>query len=550
MKKFVIGVDFGTDTCRALVVDSADGREISSAVHAYPRWKQALFCDAQAQRYRQHPLDYIESLEGAVRAAVQAIPEEDKGEICALAIDTTGSTPVLTDQEGQPLALQARFAQEPDAMFVLWKDHTAIREAEEINRAAALAPEDYTRFSGGKYSAEWLWAKVLHILRTNPVVAEAAYACVEHCDWMSALLTGQTQPLHMKRGRCVAGHKGLWHASWGGWPPASFFEGLHPGMGRFVEAMSAQTYTAEQKAGHLCQTWAARLGLPEGIPIAMGALDAHIGAIGAGVAPDVLVRIMGTSTCDIVVTPPDLLGSRAVQGICGQVDGSVLPGLVGMEAGQSAFGDVYAWFRDLLLWPIKEFMPEQNQWAEALIPRLSERAARLSPSDSAVLALDWLNGRRTPDANQMLSGALTGLTLGTTAPMIFRALVEATAYGSYAIVQRFVREQVSIRSIRAIGGIAVKSPFVMQVLSDVLGMPIQVVKYAQTCALGAAMCAAAAAGIYPTLREAQQAMGVQDTVDYVPDAARHAHYTHIYARYKALGTFIEASSTFIDESKL
>lgn len=538
MRKYVIGIDYGTDSCRALVVDSENGREIASAVCHYPRWKKGLYCDARSQRYRQHPLDYTESLEKAVREALAAISAEMPGEICALAFDTTGSTPVLTDAQGTPLALTARFAGEPDAMFVLWKDHTAIPEAAEINAAAKKADTDYTLYSGGIYSAEWAWAKVLHILKTNPAVADAAYAWVEHCDWMCALLTGNTRPEELLRSRCAAGHKGLWHAAWGGWPPAAFFDGLRPGLGRFAERMSPETHTAERIAGGLCGEWAARLGLPEGIPVAVGAVDAHIGAVGAGIRPGVLTRIMGTSTCDIVVAPAGKLDG-AVRGICGQVDGSVLPGYVGMEAGQSAFGDVYAWFRDLLMWPVRELLPERADLAEDVIPRLSQQAVAIDPRESSVLALDWLNGRRTPDANQLLTGALTGLTLGTSAPMIFRALVEATAFGSRAIAERFTGEGVEIRSILAIGGIAVKSPFVMQTLSDVLGMPIRVVRYDQTCALGAAMCAAVAAGIYPTLEAAQAAMGVGEYVDYTLDPERRAFYEKQYERYTALGRFME-----------
>ena len=538
MRKYVIGIDYGTDSCRALVVDSANGREAASAVCPYPRWKKGLYCDARGQRYRQHPLDYTESLETAVRGAVAAIPADRPGEICALAFDTTGSTPVLTDAAGTPLALLPRFAEEPDAMFVLWKDHTAIREAAEINAAARRSDTDYTRYSGGIYSAEWVWSKVLHILKTNPSVAEAAYAWVEHCDWMCALLTGNTRPEKVLRSRCAAGHKRLWHAAWGGWPPAEFLDGLRPGLGRFAQRMSSETHTAERSAGGLCGEWAARLGLPAGIPVAVGAIDAHIGAVGAGIRPGVLTRIMGTSTCDIVVCPAEKLGG-AVRGICGQVDGSVLPGCVGMEAGQSAFGDVYAWFRDLLMWPVRELLPGRDDLSEEIIPRLGERAALVDPRESSVLALDWLNGRRTPDANPLLTGALTGLTLGTSAPMIFRALVEATAYGSRAIAERFTGEGVEIRSILAIGGIAVKSPFVMQTLSDVLGMPIRVVGYAQTCALGAAMCAAVAAGIHPTVGEAQAAMSVREYVDYVPDPERRAYYERQYERYAALGRFVE-----------
>lgn len=539
MRDYVIGIDYGTDSCRALIVDSANGREAASAVCRYPRWAEGLYCDPRSGRYRQHPLDYLESLERTVREALAAIPADRPGTVRALAFDTTGSTPALTDERGVPLALTPRFAEDPDAMFVLWKDHTAVREAERINAAARRAETDYTRYSGGVYSAEWVWAKTIHLLESNPAVADAAYAWIEHCDYMSALLTGRTEPEKVLRSRCAAGHKGLWHASWGGWPPASFLDGLHPGLSRFAARMAAETHTAEQPAGRLCGEWARRLGLPEGIPVAVGAIDAHLGAVGAGIRPGVLTRIMGTSTCDIVVAPADRFGERAVRGICGQVDGSVLPGRIGMEAGQAAFGDAYAWLRDLLMWTVREFLPERGDLRDAVLPRLGDRAARIDPEESSVLALDWLNGRRTPDADPLLTGALTGLTLGVSAPMLYRALVEATAFGSRAIAERFVREGVEIRSILAVGGIAEKSPFVMQTLSDVMGVPIRVVRYGQTCALGAAMCAAVAAGIHPTLEAAQEAMGATSFDDYRPDPSRRTHYEKQYRRYAALGRMIE-----------
>lgn len=538
-RKYVIGVDYGTDSCRVLIVDGLDGQEIASAVSFYPRWKQGLYCDARSQRYRQHPLDYLETLEDAVRKAVASVPEDQSWEISALAFDTTGSTPVLTNRDGVPLSLTPAFAEEPDAMFVLWKDHTAIREAEQINAMARASATDYTCYSGGIYSAEWVWAKVLHILKTNPKVARNAYAWIEHCDWMGALLTGRLQPELVSRGRCAAGHKGLWHSSWGGWPPASFFDALLPGAGRYVERMASDTHTAEEIVGGLCPEWADRLGLPEGIPVAVGAIDAHMGAVGAGIRPGVLTRIMGTSTCDIAVCPVEEIGDRPIRGICGQVNGSVLPVFVGLEAGQSAFGDVYAWFCDLLMWPIRELSLGNEELVPVIISRLSEQAGTIHPEESSLMALDWLNGRRTPDANQLLQGAITGLTLGTSAPMIFRALIEATAFGSRAIVDRFIREGVDIQSILAVGGVAVKSPVVMQILSDVLGMPIRVVKNGQTCALGAAMCAAVAAGIHSSVEQAQDAMGIKEYVDYVPNVEYRGLYDRQYARYLDLGHFVE-----------
>lgn len=538
-KRYVIGVDYGTDSCRVLIVDGSDGRELASAVSLYSRWKKGLYCDAQNQRYRQHPLDYLEALEDAVHRALTSVPEDLSGKIGALAFDTTGSTPVLTDRAGVPLSLTPAFSEDPDAMFILWKDHTAIREAEQINVLAKAGPIDYTCYSGGIYSAEWVWAKVLHILNTNPKVAHKAYAWIEHCDWMGAVLTGRIQPEQVLRGRCAAGHKGLWNSSWGGWPPASFFDKLFPGAGRYAEHMSNDTHTAEEIVGGLCPEWAKRLGLSEGIPVAVGAIDAHMGAVGAGIRPGVLTRIMGTSTCDIAVCPVEEIGNRPIRGICGQVNGSVLPAFIGLEAGQSAFGDIYAWFCDLMMWPIRELSLGDDSLVTTIISRLSEQAETIRPEDSSLLALDWLNGRRTPDANQMLQGAIMGLTLGTSAPMIFRALIEASAFGSKAIVDRFIREGVFIESILAVGGVAVKSPVVMQILCDVLGMPIRVVKNKQVCALGAAMCAAVAAGIHPTLEQAQEAMGVKEYVNYTPNEAYRSLYDRQYARYLDFGCFVE-----------
>lgn len=538
--RYVIGVDFGTDSCRALVVDALTGETAASAVCAYPRWKEGLYCDPRRDSYRQHPLDYVESFETVVREALHHAGPAVAAAVCGLSFDTTASTPVLVDRDGTPLALTAGFEECPDAMFMLWKDHTARCEAAEINALAAVWETDYTAYSGGTYSAEWVWAKVLHVLRENASVRTAAWSWVEHCDWMSGLLTGNTRPETIFRSRCAAGHKAMWRAEWGGLPSAGFLARLDPLLAEFRSRLYTDTYTADTCAGTITPGFALRLGLPMHTKIGVGSVDAHVGAVGASIAPNVLTRIMGTSTCDIVVCDPAQVRQTPVRGICGQVDGSVVPGLVGFEAGQSAFGDVYAWFRNLLLWTVDEFDSARSaEIADRIIPRLSDAAAAIPVGESAVLALDWLSGRRTPDADQNLRGAICGLTLGTSAPMIFRALAEATAYGSKAIVDRYLSEGVAIRSINAIGGISRKSPFVMQTLADVLGMSIDVVDTDQACALGAAMFAAVAAGIHSDVPSAQRAMGAARGCRYLPDAGRHALYTELYARYRALGDAVE-----------
>lgn len=533
-KTYVLGIDYGTDSCRALIVDTADGCELAAAVSLYSRWSQGLYCDPQQNRYRQHPLDYIESMEQAVREVLSQVPAVVAGRIVGLCFDTTGSTPALIDATGMPLALRPEFAEDPDAMFMLWKDHTAVAEAEQITGLAKQWHTDYTAYEGGIYSSEWAWAKVLHAVRTNPAIAIAAVSWIEHCDWMPALLTGRTHAADILRSRCAAGHKGMWHESWG-WPSTEFLGVLHPALAPMREHLAPTTHTSDQNAGTLTREWAIRLGLSEGIPICVGLLDAHSGAVGACVKPYVLTRILGTSTCDILIIDPKTIAGRCIKGICGQVDGSVIPGYIGLEAGQSAFGDVYAWFREIVAWPLHHLMPAvAEELSDQIIPALSEAAAQISPTDSAPVALDWMNGRRTPYADQNLKGAIEGLTLGTSAPALFRTLVEATAFGSKAIVEHLHASGIEIHSIHALGGIAQKSPFVMQVLSDVLGMPIRVVRSGQACALGATMFAAVAARLYPSVEQAQQHMGSDFSAEYTPNPSAAAVYGQLYEKYKLL----------------
>jgi L-ribulokinase len=548
----VIGVDYGTDSVRTVIIDARTGDEISSAVFRYPRWAEGLYCDAPNNRFRQHPLDYVEGLEQTVRKALAGAPAGTAATVRGISVDTTGSTPVAVDRAGTPLALTPGFEEDPDAMFVLWKDHTAVREAADINRVAkSWGGVDYTCYEGGIYSSEWFWAKALHVLRVNPKVRDAAFSWVEHCDWIPALLSGTANPSTMKRSRCAAGHKAMWHEKFNGLPSEEFLKAVDPLLAGLRDRLYARTYTSDEVAGTLTGEWARRLGLPEGITVGVGAFDAHMGAVGGEIKPYVLTKIMGTSTCDMLVAPMDEMDATLVRGICGQVDGSIIPGMLGMEAGQSAFGDVYAWFKDVLMWPVTNIVglspaldaaTREKVLADAedrMIAELSRAAAQLPTDESGVLALDWMNGRRTPDANQLVKGAITGLNLGSDAPRIFRALVESTAFGARLIVDRFRSEGVKIEGVIALGGVAKKSPFIMQIVADVLAMKISVPKSEQTCALGAAMCAAAAAGIYPSIEESKKAMGSGFDAEYVPDPAASRAYERIYARYKTLGQFVE-----------
>jgi len=554
--KYVIGIDFGTDSVRSVIVDTTDGAEIASSVFEYPRWKEGRFCDPAGNRFRQHPLDYIEGLEETVTKALAEVPAEVTNNVVAITADTTGSTPVAVNREGVPLALIKGFEKNPNAMFILWKDHTAIREAGEINILAhTWRGIDYTKYEGGIYSSEWFWAKILHVLRIDKKIRKEAFSWVEHCDWIPALLTGNTNPLTLKRSRCAAGHKAMWHESYNGLPSDEFLSRLDPLVGDLRNRLYRKTYTVDQKAGVLCPEWAGKLGLSRKVKVGVGAFDAHLGAVGGGVEPGYLSKVMGTSTCDMMVVPPDQSGKILVPGICGQVEGSITPGMIGLEAGQSAFGDVYAWYKNLLLWPLKQLLPENNKLdtaimqklldtiSDQILPVLSEQAAKIPLTDTDIIALDWLNGRRTPDANPNLKGAVTGLTLGSDAPRIFRALVEATAFGSRLITDRIQSEGVQIKGVIALGGVAKKSPFVMQTLADVLNKTIKVARSGQTVALGAAMAAAVVAAIYATLPEAQKAMESGFEAEYFPDPGRAGKYDLLYKKYRKLGYFIEKELT-------
>lgn len=554
--KYVIGLDYGTDSVRAVVVNTANGETAGTSVFEYPRWKQGLYCDPASNRFRQHPLDYIEGMETTVREALKGLPREIIDNIAGITVDTTGSTPVAVDRQGVPLSLKPGFEDDPDAMFVLWKDHTAIKEAAEINEVSKTwGGTDFTMYSGGVYSSEWFWAKILHVLRSSEKIRENAFSWVEHCDWIPALLTGNTDPLKLKRSRCAAGHKAMWHKDFNGLPSEEFLVRVDPLLSGLRDRLFTETYTCDVSAGVISEEWSRRLGLPSGVKIGAGAFDAHLGAIGGEIKPYHLVKVMGTSTCDMLVAHMSEAGDRLVAGICGQVDGSIIPGMLGLEAGQSAFGDVYAWFGKLLLWPVEEIISTMSwldensrerireETSERIIAELTREAEQLPDDETALVALDWLNGRRTPFASQELKGAIAGLSLGSDAPRIFKSLVEATAFGSKMINDRFIEEGVRIDGVIAIGGVARKNPWVMQIVTDVLNMPISVASSDQTCALGSAMAASVMAGIHPDFESARKAMGGGFEKEYRPDPAKARKYDELYLRYKKLGAFIEHELT-------
>jgi L-ribulokinase len=552
MEKYVIGLDYGTDSVRALLVNTLNGTEVASSVFEYPRWKAGKYCVPSKNQFRQHPLDYIEGFETTIKDVLSKSSSEIRLNVIAISVDTTGSTPVAVDKNGTPLSLLPEFGENPNAMFVLWKDHTGIKEADEINVLSRnWGGIDYTKFEGGIYSSEWFWAKLLHIIREDDKVADAAFSWVEHCDWIPALLTGDTNPLTIKRSRTAAGHKAMWHKEFGGLPSEEYLVKLDPKLKGLRERLFKDTYTSDIKAGNLSAEWAKKLGLSESVVIGVGSFDAHLGAVGGEIKPYYLSKVMGTSTCDMLIAPMKEVEGKLVKGICGQVDGSIVPGMLGLEAGQSAFGDIYAWFKNLLMWPAENIIAgsahltdDQKkiliaELSDNIIKQLSDEAAKLPIEDSDIVALDWMNGRRTPDANQSLKGVIAGLNLGSDAPRIFKSLVEATAFGSKKIADRFISEGIRIDGVIALGGVAKKSKFVMQTVADIMNMPILIARSEQACALGTAMAASVAAGIHADFSIAQAKMGGGFEKEYKPNPENAKKYQNLYEKYNAMAKYFE-----------
>jgi len=526
--KYTIGLDYGTNSVRALVVDAAKGREVGSAVWNYEHGDAGVILARDPNLARQHPADYLKGAEVTLKRALADAKRNIRGfkpeQVAGIGVDTTGSTPLPVDARGQPLALQKKFSTNPAAMAWLWKDHTSVAEAGEITDLARKIRPQFLAKCGGVYSSEWFWSKILHCRRTAPEVFDAAHSWMELADYIPAMLTATETPERLTIGICAAGHKGMFNEDWGGYPDAEFLSQLAPQLGALRDRLRRQARAIDASAGSLTESWAQKSGLRAGIPVAVGALDAHLGAVGSGVTAGALVKIIGTSTCDIAIGP-ESEKLADIPGLCGIVHGSVLPGFYGLEAGQSAVGDIFNWFVNYVQPGGKKVLSHAD---------LGRLAAKLRPGESGLLALDWNNGNRTVLVDQRLTGLLVGQTLYTTPAEIYRALVEGTAFGALMIINRFEEYGVEIGQVINCGGIAEKSPLTMQIYADVTGRPMKISRSAQTCAVGAAMAGAVVARLHPDFAAAQRAMtGLKPRI-YQPNPQAHGIYRELFALYQDL----------------
>lgn len=541
-EKYVIGVDFGSDSVRATVVSTVSGREAGSGTAFYPRWKKGLYQHPGQCIFRQHPLDYLEAFESCVKEAVSGLSKEQRDNIVGIGVDTTGSTPAPVNREGVPLALTEEFAEDENAMFYLWKDHSAAEEAEEVDRAFTQGSEiDYSKYQG-KYCAEWFWAKILHTVRTDEKIKKAAYTWLEHCDWMVGVLCGNTRPEEIYHSACAAGHKALWHSEWNGLPSAEILGSLDPYLVRVRERYGQAPKPAPIKAGQLTWQWAERLGLPETVSVSGSSFDAHAGAVGAGIREKTVVCTLGTSAVDMLVEKADFLKGKDIRRFGGQAENSILPDLVGIETGQAAFGDIFGWFKRVMMWPIsqaKDYLGEavyeklHRSMEETMLVRLQEAAAEL-PSETFPMALDWFNGRRYPDTDDACSAIISDLTLGTQAPELFQGLVFGAVSGLKRIIDGFEEAGLEIDKVTAVGGISKKSSYVMQMMADLLGKKIEILDADQTCALGAAIYGAVAGGVYENVQTASAKMAAKCIGEFVPDKNRSEVYRQHYEKYICL----------------
>jgi L-ribulokinase len=527
---YTIGIDYGTNSVRAVVVDISDGRVVGTRVFDYPSGDQGVLLDPkQPHLARQNPADYIEGLRVSVGDALKAADAEpgfSRERVIGIGVDTTGSTPLPVDAQARPLAMDPRWQDNLAAHAWLWKDHTSTAEAIAITETARTHAPELLAPIGGTYSSEWWWSKIWRCLKVAPDVFDAAASWVELADFVPAVLAGVDDSTKIVRCICAAGHKAMYSETWGGLPSKSFLSRLDPKLAALRDRLYDNAWAPGRPAGRLSGPWAREFGLREGLAIAMGGFDAHYGAVGSGIQPGTLVKIIGTSTCDCAIAPvADRIAD--IPGICGIVNGSIMPEYFGIEAGQSAVGD-------LLKWWVERFC----QGDESMHAPFSKAAAKLAPGQSGLVALDWNNGNRTILVDTRLTGLILGLTLHTTPPEVYRALIEATAYGARAIIERMREYGVAIDRVVCCGGIAEKNDLFMQIYADVIGQPMLIAGSPQTPALGAAVAAAVTAGAgdggYAAWDEAQRRMTSLKEKHFGPRPAARKTYDDLYGIYREL----------------
>ena len=527
---YTIGLDYGTNSVRAVVVDLADGRTIGTHVFDYPSGVAGVLVHPKDPHLaRQNPADYVAGLREATTGALAAASREhgfSRDRVIGIGVDTTGSTPLPVDAHAQPLAFDPTWKDNLAAHAWLWKDHTSAREAALITETARAHAPHLIAPIGGTYSSEWFWSKIWHCLNVAPDVFDAAVSWVELADYVPAVLAGVTKPDEIQRCVCAAGHKAMFSPKWGGLPDKAFLARLDPKLAALRDRLFDRAWPPGHSAGALSELWARELGLKPGIAIAIGGFDAHYGAVGAGIRPGTLVKIIGTSTCDCAIAPATQ-DIADVPGICGIVDGSILPGFFGIEAGQSAVGDILRWWVEVVC-----------EGKDDLHAELSTQAGALRPGESGLIALDWNNGNRTILVDPRLTGLLLGQTLATTRAEIYRALIEATAFGARAIIERIRDYGIPIERVVCCGGIAEKNDLFMQIYADVIGQPMLIAGSPQTPALGAALAAAVTAGAdaggYADWFVAQDRMTTLKEKRFTPNPNARAVYDELYGLYREL----------------
>ncbi len=542
MNNHVLGVDFGTSAVRALILNAEDGSEVAAGVSGYPRWEKGEFCDPANSVYRQHPLELREAFTAAVSEAVSKLPPTERAKVAAISVDTTGSSPLPVDSHLQPLAASPEFGNDPNAMCILWKDHAAIPEASLISQ---LIPPEYLQFCGNEYSAEWFWAKLLHVAKRSPKIGAAAATWVEHCDWVVADLCGHSNPAQLVRSRCGAAHKALWNTRWGGFPDAAVLAQIDPYLGHVRRNLSSETMPAGQAAGELSANWAEMLGLPAGIPVGAAIFDAHAGAIGAGVAVGRVVKVIGTSSAEIVVAEPDRLPMSGVPGIESQAEGSIVPDMIGIEAGQPAFGDIFAWYARLLSYSATGEHGEPDPTTiNRVLSSLEEAAGSRPLTSHTPVVLDWFNGRRAPYANSGATGALTGLDLGMDAVDLYSSIVRSLGFGTKAIHAHLRSQGVPIHTVTAVGGIPQRSPYIMQTLANCIACPVEVAGTTQASARGSAILATVVAGLYPNVAAAIEKLRSKAVATYSPSPDSADTYEAWYRDYITTASTLDTTARF------